>query len=78
VEDLFKKWRIYSIATSEDDSQMQFYMYTEHKAGLKIIMMLEISKADQVLTLKVKCGNEELAGFVSKYVEEFLQYNEIV
>lgn len=78
VEDLFKQWRIYSIATAEEETFMQFYLYAEHKSGVKACLQLDINKTDSTLMLKVKCQNEELAGFISKYVVEFLQYNEIV
>jgi len=30
------------------------------------------------ITLMTKCENEELAGFVSKYVEEFLKINDMI
>lgn len=75
VEELFKAWRIYSIATAEEETFMQFYMYTEHKSGLKTCLQLDINKTTSTLMLKVKCVNEELAGFISQYVLGFLQYN---
>jgi hypothetical protein len=30
------------------------------------------------MTLMIKCEDEELAGFVSRYIEEFLRLNEII
>ena len=35
-------------------------------------------KEVETLTLVVKCENEELAGFVCKYVEDFIKLNDII
>lgn len=36
------------------------------------------SKAADTMTLMIKSDDEELAGFVSRYVEDFLKLNEII
>ena len=38
-------------------------------------MEFEVNKQVETLTLMVKSENEEFAGFVSKYVEDFLKLN---
>jgi|JI9StandDraft_2_1071091.scaffolds.fasta_scaffold1012157_1 hypothetical protein len=57
---------------------MKFYMYAQHKSGIRVCLQLDIHKPDQQMQLVVKCTNEELASFVSRYVEEFLKYNSIL
>lgn len=37
-----------------------------------------VNKLSETVTLMVKCEDDELAGFVSRYVEEFLRLNEII
>ena len=41
-------------------------------------MEMDVDKEGKVMTLTTKCQNEEFAGFVSKYVEEFLKINDII
>lgn len=57
---------------------MKFYMYAQHKLEQRICLQLDINKEAHTLLLIVKSQNEELAAFISKYVEEFLQSNEII
>ena len=57
---------------------MKFYMYAQHKSELRVCLQLDINKPEQQMQLVVKSTNEELASFVSKYVEEFLKYNSIL
>lgn len=71
-------YRIYSIATAEEETSMKFYMFAQHNNGVRVCLQLDINKPDNQLLLIVKSANEELASFVSKYVEEFLKYNSIL
>lgn len=41
-------------------------------------MEFEVMKEVETLTLVVKCKNEELAGYVSKYIEDFIKLNDII
>lgn len=41
-------------------------------------MELDVNKEVETMTLLIKCENEEFAGFVSKYIEDFLVLNDII
>ena len=41
-------------------------------------MEFTVQKLPETLTLMIKCDDEELAGFISKYIEDFLKTNEII
>ncbi len=69
-------WRISVMASGTEDDTIKMYLYG--KVDKVACMELEANTSAGTITLMTKCENEELAGFVSKYVEGFLKENDII
>lgn len=78
LEDLCRLWSISVIASVESEESIKQYLYLKLIRGDKACMELTIAKEVETFSLVVKTQNEELAGFVSKYVEDFMKLNEIL
>ena len=79
LEELFKMWNVTVLASAESEEEIKFYNYCrvqEEEGNLGIACMeCCFSKAADTMTLMIKSDDEELAGFVSRYVEDFLKLN---
>lgn len=64
------------MATGMEDNIIKMYFYC--KATKVACMELEANLEAETITIMTKCENEELAGFVSKYMEESLKTNDFI
>ena len=77
LEELFELWRVYNLAAGEEEGTLKMYFYCKVDSQIAC-MELEASPDVGTLTLMTKCESEELAGFISKYVEGFLKLNDFI
>ncbi len=59
------------MASAEDEDTIKLYLYTKikHQEKSEISLLeLQVIKAAETMTLMIKSEDEELAGFISKYV----------
>ena len=89
IEDLFKYYRIYSIASGQEDKSLKFYLfsryvffiiiYFQNPKNNNVFIELEINLRPKMhLILIIKSINEDLAVFISRYVEDFLKQSGIL
>lgn len=78
LEELCRLWNVSVIASMETEESIKQYLYFRLSRGDKACMELTITKEVETLALVVKTENDELAGFVSKYVEDFMKLNDIL
>ena len=78
MEELFKMWRIYNMASAEEDNVLKLYLYSKHKNGVVACFELTIERGRRSLVLTVKCPRQQLGSLYSSYIEEFLRINEII
>ena len=69
MEQLFKMWKIYNMASSEEDNTLKFYLYSKHRKGGIVCFELSIDKGAHSLTLNTKCADEHLGARYSNYIE---------
>ncbi len=66
------------MASAEDDDTIKLYLYCKikHEEKQEIALLeFQVIKIAETMTLMIKSEEEELSGFISKYVEEFLKLN---
>ena len=69
-------WNIKVIASAEGEENIKQYLYMRWLVNGEIACMeIDVSKEVETMTLLIKSENEELAGFVSKYIEGFMKLN---
>ncbi len=59
------------MASAEDEDTIKLYLYAKIKHQQKseiCLLELQIIKAAETMTLMIKSEDEELSGFISKYV----------
>ena len=75
-------WNIQVLASNDTEDEIKLYNYCKVQSveGDLGIACMEfcVQKLPETVTLMIKCEDEELAGFISKYIEDFLKTNEII
>jgi hypothetical protein len=77
VEELFKMWRLFVMASADEDNGavLKFYMYTKHSRGGFVCIELQMDKKQKLLTLTTKAAQENLAISLNNYIKEFMEVN---
>ncbi|KRX06804.1 Armadillo-type fold [Pseudocohnilembus persalinus] len=79
LDGLFKYYRIYSVATGEEDGVIKFFLYAHHTQSNNLVLIdAEFNFNDKSVTINIKCENEELTSQFSKFMEELLNYSQIL
>jgi hypothetical protein len=76
VEELFKMWNLFCIATSsQDDELLKFFIYGKHVQGVVFCLELHINKIEKKIKINTKAPYQEAAHLLNQYVGEFLRIN---
>mgnify|MGYP000959089056 CR=1 FL=1 len=82
LEELFKMWNITVLASGETEEEIKLYNYcrVQSEEGNLGVTCMEccFHKLPETMTLMIKSEDDELAGFVSRYIEDILRLNEII
>ena len=63
MEELFRLWRVYTIASGEEDNNMKTYLYAkqakkDNEQSHVGLMEFEVQKGNKIMTLTTKCEDE--------------------
>ena len=72
LEELFRLWNVTVLASAESAEEIKFYCYCRVQSAEKYLgvacMECCLHKLPETATLMIKSDDDELAGFVSRYI----------
>lgn len=76
---MFNYYRIYSIATGEEDDCIKFYMYANYMAKNTVLLVeADFNLKAKTVTIITKSADNDMAVFFSKYLEELMRYSNLL
>ena len=75
VEELFKMWHLYCMASATEDEMLKFFIYGRHRGGQLMCLELNVDKGARKIGLLTKAPSEAAAHCLNLYISEFLRVN---